>query len=787
MKKACLVYIFLLCLHVLHSQERETNAISKAPLKTVLSTIEKRFKISISYNSKIVVGKTVSLPNTTLKLSEVFELITQQTGLYFKKLSTKNYILKKSQPKKSIVKKAPINLDKVIISNYLTSGFTKNIDGAIEAIPKDFQTLPGFVEPDVLQSVQLIPGIQSPDETSTGLNIRGGTPDQNLILWDNIKMYQYDHFFGMISSFNPYLIENVKIYKNAASARYGNHLSGVIDIESSSKIPAKTTVGLGTNMIYADAFVKLPINDNVAVITSFRRSYSDLFETVTFDEFSEQIFQNTKITDTNGTFSDVLSQTNNTFYFIDFTAKVIANLNKNSTLTVSSIFSKNELDFESKFDEINQRTKDDLFINNSGIGISWKNDWSKKLSTEVSATTSHYNFEYKGQELLSNLFDYETIKKNKVSDIGAHFEANYTLDKKHRFIGGYELSINELDYTIGKQSDVIFDPDFFITSENSKNTIHAIFGEHRYKFNNWNIQTGIRGSYATAINEFFFEPRIHISKKLNKQFNVSLSAEQQYQFISQIIEFETQNFGLENQVWVSANDNDIPVLRSEQVSIGGNFQEDNWNIDAEAYFKKINNLTSLTRGFDVDTRSLSIGKSTITGLDVLVKKRYYNFSSLVSYALTRNEFQFDNLNNTEAFSGNFDIRHYLTLIQSAKFGDLELSLGWRYRTSRPYTLATGLEGSTANDITIQYEELNGERLNPYHRLDFSATYELKPLQKKDIKATLGFSLLNIYNQKNILNRNYRVILNTQNAEFQLRTIDKISLGRTPNFMVRLEF
>ena len=118
---------------------------------------------------------------------------------------------------------------------------------------------------------------------------------------------------------------------------------------------------------------------------------------------------------------------------------------------------------------------------------------------------------------------------------------------------------------------------------------------------------------------------------------------------------------------------------------------------------------------------------------------------------------------------------------------MELSLGWRYRTSRPYTLATGLEGDTAENITIVYGERNAERLQPYHRLDFSAKYEIKPFRNNDLKATFGVSLLNMYNQKNILNRNYRVVLNTQTAEFQLRTIDKLSLGRTPNFMVRLEF
>jgi hypothetical protein len=777
------VFFLLCCVHFVYPQQRK-NKYENTPLKTVLVDVENRFQVSISYNSDIVKYKRITLEKLPETLSETLNIISQKTNFVFKQISPTSYILKKSA--KATKVERTIDLEEVIIANYLTTGFTKTIDGAIEATPRDFQVLPGFVEADVMQSVQLIPGIQSPDETSTGLNIRGGTPDQNLILWDGIKMYQYDHFFGMISSFNPYLIDQVSIYKNAAPSRYGNHISGVLDITSLSEIPKKTKVSLGSNMIYVDAYVQQPMGEKVAVIASFRRSYADAFETVTFDEFSEQIFQNTKITDNTGTFSDMLSRTNNSFYFIDFTAKVIAELSENSTIEASGILSRNELDFVSQFDEINRRTDDELLINNHGVGISWKQTWDKKLATEVNLTTSHYDFEYLGEELLSNLFDYETVKKNRVSEIGVHAQASYALNDTHRFIGGYELIANELNYTIGRQSDVIFDPDFLVTSEDSQNTIHAVFGEHRFTWNDWTIFSGIRGSYATEIGEFFVEPNLHVTKKINDQLNVVFAAERKYQFVSQITEFETQSFGLENQVWV-APDNEIPVLRSAQVSLGGNFQYDTWNVEAEAYYKKISNLTSLTRGFDIETTGLSIGESSISGLDVLVKKRFYNFTSLVSYAFTQNEFQFDNLNNTHPFDGNFDIRHYVSLVQSAKFGNLELSLGWRYRTSRPYTLATGLEGDNADNITIVYGERNASRLNPYHRLDFSAKYEIQPFQNTDLKATFGVSLLNVYNQRNILNRNYRVILDTQNAAFQLRTIDKISLGRTPNFMVRVEF
>ena len=402
---------------------------------------------------------------------------------------------------------------------------------------------------------------------------------------------------------------------------------------------------------------------------------------------------------------------------------------------------------------------------------------------------SDYNFKYLGQELLSNLFNYETIKENRVKDYGFNIVTKYKIDNHHYFVNGYNFSFNNLSYTIGNQSDVIFENDFSITSENNKNSIHSLFSEYHLNINKWTINSGLRVSYLTNISKFFIEPRIHISKEIVNAFNLTFSAEKKHQYTSQIIEFETQNFGLENQVWILAGTNKVPILESRQISIGASIEKNNWSLNIESYYKKNKNLTSITKGFnrEVNGNEFSTGNSTIFGTDILVKKQVKNFTSLISYSITENDFEFKNLNKQKPFSGNFDIRHYLSLIQSASFNNLELSLGWKFRTSKPYTPAFGILGDNANNLRIDYGKINSVRLSNYHRLDFSAKYKFKPFKNSKIKATLGFSLLNIYNQRNILNRTYRIILDTKNASYNLSERNKFSLNRTPNFIFRLDF
>ncbi len=779
MRKVLVLLICFLFIKLTHAQQTDQ------PLDSVLAAIEKRYDISISYNSKIVEGKRVTIPNLSVGLVDLFKLIEEQTQLTFRSVDDESYVLINSTRKEPYqIPKATV-LDEVIINNYLTSGYTKNIDGAINAAPNKIQALPGLIEPDVLQSLQYISGVQSPDETATGLNVRGGTPDHNLILWDGIKMYQYSHFFGMVSAFNPYIIDNVKFYRNAAPSEYGGYTSGVIDITSDETVKRAFKSGVGLNMIHGDAYIKTPISEKLGVVISARRSYTDAFETVTFDKYSELIFQNTKITEGNQVFNDELSRTNNTYYFADLNTKFIYALSDNHKLFLSGIYSRNELRFLSQFDEINQRTDDEIDIENKGVSFKWNGDWSSQLKTKLVVSASDYDFRFNGEELLSEFFDFETIKENRITEFNVNFSSQYRIKDNHEITAGANYTYSELDFTIGNISDVIFNEDFILRSDNSKTSVGTLFGQYNYTSGPWRLNAGLRANYITSLSKFYAEPIVSVKRYMSEDFILSASIEKRYQYISQIVEFETQDFGLENLVWTLSDDN-IPLLESEQASIGVNVKHKDWYVDAEVYAKRIIGITSLTNGFNREFNALSQGKNTILGMDITLKKQMGKFSSLASYSLTQNDSKFRDLNANASFSSNFDIRHYLSLIQSLKLGGFEASLGYIYKSPRPFTPALGLVGSNADDITIDYDVINSGRLTDYHRFDLSAKYSFKPWNNT-IRMTLGASLINIFNRRSVLNRSYRIILNTNDASFQLREINRSSIKRLPNLVFRVEF
>ena len=169
----------------------------------------------------------------------------------------------------------------------------------------------------------------------------------------------------------------------------------------------------------------------------------------------------------------------------------------------------------------------------------------------------------------------------------------------------------------------------------------------------------------------------------------------------------------------------------------------------------------------------------------MVKKELNNFSTLVSYALTDSTFQFNDLNSGADFQGNFDIRQYLTIVQTFKLNDLEFSAGWRFKTPRPYTPALGLIGDNADNIQINYGDINSARLDNYNRFDVSSSYKFKV--SKTLEGTIGVSLLNVFNKSNNISRYHRIILDIDSASFKLRELNKFSIARTLNMSFQLKF
>ena len=270
-------------------------------------------------------------------------------------ISVEEVILKQDCPKILMAQNYQ-QLKEVIVYKFLTTGILKEADASITLNTADFGILPGLIEPDVLQTVQALPGIKSIDETVSDIYVRGGTNDQNLILWNGIKMYQSGHFFGLISAFNPYLTDKVTLIKNGTPPSYGDGVSSVIQMETNNEISDTFFGGAGFNFISGDIYGQLPITDDVAFQFSARRSTTDFLNTPTYDRFFDRAFQDSEVLDQNNTRLNQAFGREENFLFYDFTAKVLYDINQDHKLRLNFININNDLIFEETNLETNETT-----------------------------------------------------------------------------------------------------------------------------------------------------------------------------------------------------------------------------------------------------------------------------------------------------------------------------------------------------------------------------------------------------------------------------------------------
>jgi len=676
-----------------------------------------------------------------------------------------------------------VTLNDVVIQDYLSSGVVKTIDGAINIKPNNLDILAGLAEPDVLQTIQLLPGVESPNENATGLYIRGGTPDQNLLLWDGIKMYNVDHFFGMLSSFNPNITENIRFYRSGANPIYGDRISGIIDITTKTKTPDKLRGGAGINTTHADAYLHIPLAKQTSVLVSARRSLTDIITTPTITNFATSVFQNTSITKNQALFEEDIVNEDGRFYYSDITFKFHSQLSEKDVLTTSAIYTKNNLNYKLRVIDVEQDATDNLSITNYGANTNWHRQWNNKFSSTAEAYVSNYELNYFG----INPFLIETqttTKNNSINEFGLKLHTKYDLKSRFSLINGYSFFNNHVAYTL--QNLNVNEVD------DRNNPTHSFYSGFNYrKLDKWNIDVGLRAEYYTILKRLFFEPRIHIEHKLNNYTRINFAAELRNQVISQILEFASLEFGLENQVWTLANNEDNLLLQSDQLSLGFSYNRNGWKLDADLYYKNIEGFTSFTRGFAPANsgNDFSEGISTILGIDVLLKKRIDNYSTWLGYTYSHNTFRFDDLNQGNKFRANNNSTHSLTWSHAYKWNNFQFSLGWKFRTGIPYTNATGIVND-GEEFNIIYENVNAETLPNYHRLDASVVYGFNWSKTSDTKVKLGLSVLNLYNRKNILNRSFSVFEFEEedgNINAELKTIDKQSLSFTPNVFFRVDF
>ncbi|MGB5430615.1 MAG: carboxypeptidase-like regulatory domain-containing protein [Eudoraea sp.] len=678
-------------------------------------------------------------------------------------------------------------LDEVVVYKFLTTGLTKKTDGSITLNTEEFGILPGLLEPDVLQTVQALPGIKSIDETVSDINIRGGTNDQNLILWDDIKMYQSGHFFGLISAFNPYLTEHVTIIKDGTSAEYGDGVSGIIDMQSKNKIAGNFFGGVGINMISGDLFGQIPISNKLALQVSARRSITDLINTPTYKQFSKRAFQDTEVEGGSNPNNDADINQDEIFYFYDFTAKVLYDINEQHKARFSFININNNLDYTETALSSARTDQSNLNQTNLSFGGNLESEWTNRFSTKLTAYYSNYNLDSEnrinnGQQILD--------QRNEVIETSIKLNTNYQLNPTLNWLNGYQFS----EVGITNFTDVTQPP----YESNIKGVIrtNSLYSEISYASPNKRLvaRGGGRLNYLVNVkyfNEFIVEPRLNLSYSLYPNLQLEVKGEFKNQTTNQIIDLEQNFLGIEKRRWMlSNNKNDtvpgnpnLPIVKSKQGSMGINYDKGQWFVGLEGYYKEVNGISTATQGFQNQNQfNGEIGKYEVKGLEFLINHKNNLFSTWLSYAYNLNNYTFEDI-VPNVFPNNLDITHTLTFASTYTYENLKIGIGINYRTGKPFTKpqegADGIDFTTF-PVSINYQEPNSSRLPDYLRADASAIYDFNI--SKRVKATAGASILNILNKENILNTYYR--LNDQN---EIVTIESVSLGFTPNVSFRISF
>ncbi len=525
------------------------------------------------------------------------------------------------------------NLTEIILNNYLTNGINKIIDGSININYKNFGTIPGLIETDVLQTIQALSGFQSIDETVSNINIRGGTHDQNLILWDGIKMYQSGHFFGLISALNPRMAKKVSLLKNGTPSNYSDGVSGTVDMKTDERTNDTLNAEAGLNFINVDAYIDVPLNDRSSLQLASRKSFSEYLNTPTYSQYFDRAFQNT----------DVVTSTSNTnstdekFDFYDLSLRLLYDLTDKDQLSVNLLHLNNSLTFtENAFGGgLSASRESTLDQSNRAGGIKYSRNWNSKFKASLQFYATDYNLEATNFDIINEQI---STQGNKVVEAGFNINTSYILNDQIKLKNGYHL----IETGITNTDEVNF-PAVDISIKEVVRT-HALSSEIAYSSvdQNTHVKFGTRFNYIDTFNKFIIEPRLSINHRITDRIMMEVLGEFKNQTTTLLTDFKNNFLGIENRRWTLSNNKDIPILRSKQISVGSNYYYQGLMINTEIYYKRVNGITSQSQGFQNQYEFIKTdGSYNVKGFDFIINNRFDKFNTWISYSLADNNYVFD--------------------------------------------------------------------------------------------------------------------------------------------------
>lgn len=692
-----------------------------------------------------------------------------------------------------------------IVVEYLTDGvFTGKDVSSLSVQPEKLETVPGTTEPDIFQLVQTVPGINSASATVNEIQIRGGTADQNHLLWDGIPIYQPGHFNGMISSINPNIVDRADLHRGVYNPYFGGRASGLINLHSIQSIPEKITGSAGVNFLQSDLYLAAPVTEKIGVMVSGRRSFINLWRSPTYLQYANRVYQETEIEVTDQNIDPSATdtpeeqfQTSNDFAYTDMNAKVLFQPNEKNKLSVSGIYAVNQLSYSSEFQEENLREQLDNEVRSSSLGFSlnYERIWKERWKTELMGGTSLFEYDFlltrSEQEQDTILWNDQLTKYNSLSHTQINLSNSYQRNEHNEINFGYQLMMHRVGYEISSTEEANI-----VSSIGSGDAfINVLHGNYRWNKGKWLANFGARVSLFSSNGGWYPEPRLNLQYQLTEKLTVKSAFGAQNQFVSQVDQLDEIQLGLSNRVWVMADTAEIPVVRSVIGDLGFVYRNRGWLVEVEGYVKQLSDIVSFSDN-PAFSSGLLRGDALALGVDVLMKKRWKNFRSWVAYSFSRVDYLFGDFSD-EAFVAPFNQPHTFRWGNTLEWRNFEFSAAFKIASGIPYTALDQVVQNPNPDpdaegydlFQIEYQKPYSSRFPVFHQLDVTVFYSILNNPDKPWNLKVGASCYNVYNRQNLLSRRYELEFNPDdpvNPEIETFAIDRYFLGITPNAVIRLE-
>ncbi len=680
----------------------------------------------------------------------------------------------------------------------------------ITVSPKEIAYLPRLGEVDIFRSLQLLPGISGISDGSAGLYIRGGTPDQNLILLDGMTIYHVDHFFGVFSAFNADAIKDVQVYKGGYPASFGGRLSSVIELTGKTGNVNEFKLSLGANLLSLNGVVEIPLFNKGSILISARRSFADFIESPTYNAiYSFLTGDDESATGLGGGqgprgFNQFQQTILPSFYFYDLNAKVSYNVTNNDFISLSFYNGGDYLDESEGTQQVtlfgggenaNREVNDITEWGNLGSSFKWGRQWSDRFFSDITISYSNYysdndlmrsfnlNVENDSSSFSSNSF--KSIQDNDIYDFTLRMDNVWNIFQSHSVGFGAWASSIETKYNYNINDTLT------ILDLNSNAVNASIYLQDKWSvFDDLKFTVGFRGTYFDQTNSFYYEPRASFRYDFLDYLRLKGAWGQMHQFINQV----TNEDVLEGSrdFWILA-DEELPPGFSEHYILGLELEMVDYLFSIEGYYKNLENLLEFTQRIQRNPRDFGnntenflanffIGTGYAQGIEFLVQKKFGLFNGWIGYTLGEVEYTFPGIDDGDSFPASQDRTHEVNFVGTYTLDKWVFSAAWIFATGQPYTspesqyFITLLNGETESYIHVS--EKNSNRLPDYQRLDLSIAYRF---ENRTLNGELGLSVFNVYNHKNVWYRKYDLDVSP------IVITDVAMLGIIPTLFLKLNF